>query len=129
MFFFFFMKFVISHLNVVFCFFFQQFSFDKKLVPKQFARTIKTLSSSVDKRWILCPVLSWDELVKVKDIQSNGIKKNSDPYLIGEYLISLLRDLAPICSFENFEPKESFVGKYNIIFKILNIKIVLLKLY
>merc|ERR1712000_379416 len=59
-----------------------QFSFDKKLVPKQFARTIKTLSSSVDKRWILCPVLSWDELVKVKDIQSNGIKKNSDPYLI-----------------------------------------------
>lgn len=64
----------------------------------------------MDKKWILCSVVEWNDFQKLSELREGGVKKNTDPYLASEYLMSLLRSFSPVLVFTNFEPEESFNG-------------------
>jgi len=86
-------------------------AYDKKLVPKPLYRCMKNLSAALQKKWVLCGVLEWDQLAKVEEVESAGVKKTTDPYLVAEYFLRLLQEASPLIVYDHFEPTQSFLGR------------------
>ena len=68
------------------------------------------ISLALQKKWVLCGVLEWDQLAKVEEVESAGVKKTTDPYLVAEYFLRLLQEASPLIVYDHFEPTQSFLG-------------------